>query len=246
MLLNIYGNYEKLSTHIADVISETIKNNPAAVLCLATGDTPRRAYQLLAKKVEEKKADFTRCTFIALDEWVGIPPENAGSCRYFLENEVFAPLNIMMSQVYLFDGMSRDLAEECKKMDNIIAANGGIDLMLAGVGMNGHIGFNEPGISPGKYAHVAELDEVTQSVGQKYFTGPVTIKQGITLGLQHILQSKKLIVIANGAKKAGIIKKVVEGEVSSVIPAGIVRKHPDGAVMIDAEAADLLEKETAL
>ena len=112
--------------------------------------------------------------------------------------------------------------------------------MIVGVGMNGHIGFNEPGISFEKNAHVIDLDSTTQTVGQKYFKNPVAIKQGITLGFKQLLQSKKLILIANGLKKSTIIKKSLEGEISSIVPASIVQMHPNSEVMVDEEAASLL------
>ncbi len=115
--------------------------------------------------------------------------------------------------------------------------------MIVGVGMNGHIGFNEPGVSFDNYSHVINLDETTQSVGQKYFDRPVALKQGITLGLKHLLESKKALMIANGSKKAGIIKKALEEEISNSVPASIIRKHSNGVVMIDEEAASLLKKE---
>ena len=240
MQLTIYKDYPSLSAGVADLILETVKNNPRAVLCLATGDTPLLAYQLLAEKATNEKVDFTNCTFIALDEWVGIPPGNKGSCNYFLETHVLQPLHFSPDRIYLFDVLSNDMAAECKKMDEAIASSGAIDLLLAGVGLNGHLGFNEPGVSPDNFAHVANLDEITQSVGQKYFTGPVKITQGITLGLKHILKSKQLLLMANGIKKSAIIKKVLEGETNMDTPAAMIRTHANSMVLIDEEAASAL------
>jgi 6-phosphogluconolactonase/glucosamine-6-phosphate isomerase/deaminase len=116
--------------------------------------------------------------------------------------------------------------------------------MLVGVGINGHIGFNEPGVPVNNYSHVVDLDDVTQSVGQKYFKQPVTLKKGITLGLKHLLLAKKAIMIANGIKKAEVIRKAVEEEINTNVPASIIRSHPHGIVMIDNEAASLLQKKT--
>ncbi|MES1219892.1 MAG: 6-phosphogluconolactonase, partial [Bacteroidota bacterium] len=134
------------------------------------------------------------------------------------------------------------LAQECKKMDEVIFEKGGIDLMIVGVGMNGHIGFNEPGVSFDNYSHVIDLDEMTITVGQKYFKGPVVLKQGITVGLKHLMQSKRVFMMANGAKKAEVIKTALEGEISNSFPASIMRTHPQGYVIIDEDAASLLEK----
>src|SRR5436190_24165000 len=107
----------------------------------------------MVKKANKEKVDFTQCTFIGLDEWVGISPQVEGSCHFFLETVVFEPLHIHASRVHLFDAMSADLEEECRKMDQAITIAGGIDLMIVGVGMNGHIGFNEPGVSPDLSTH---------------------------------------------------------------------------------------------
>ena len=243
MQLKIYKDYNTLSFHIAAEIIELVKNKPTAVLCLASGDTPRLAYSLMAQKAMDEKIDFSHCTFIGLDEWVGIPPQNEGSCHFFLQTNVFKPLSLSSSQIHLFNAMSGDLVQECRTMDKIISDKGGIDLMVVGVGMNGHIGFNEPGSSFDNYSHVIDLDDTTQSVGQKYFTQPVIIKQGITLGLNHFLHSRKAIMIANGIKKAGVIKKALEEEINIRMPASIIRTHSQGVVMIDEEAASLLKKE---
>lgn len=242
MQLNIYKDYEDLSQHVADEIIRLIKNKPDAVVCLASGDTPRLTFNLMTKKAADDKIDFSRCTFIGLDEWVGIPPENEGSCHYFLHHHVFGPLHISEDRIHLFDALAKDLQQECRQMDSIIAAKGGIDLILVGVGMNGHIGFNEPGVSPDHYAHVVELDEATRTVGQKYFRQHTSLNYGITLGLNHLLAAGKAIMIANGTKKADVIRKAMEEEITPSMPASIMRKHPNGFIMLDEGAASTLTK----
>ena len=114
--------------------------------------------------------------------------------------------------------------------------------MLVGVGMNGHIGFNEPGVSIENYSHVINLDDVSQSVGQKYFAQPTTLKKGITLGLKHLLEARKVLLIVNGIKKAEVIRKALEEKINKDMPASIIRMHAQGMVMIDEEAASLLRK----
>ena len=242
MLLTIYQDYDELSAHVASEIIALVNNKPEAVLCFASGDTPRLSCQLLAARAIKEKTDFSKCTFIGLDEWVGIPPENEGSCRFFFESLLLKPLNFASSQIHLFDALSTNPLQECRKMDELILAKGGIDLMIVGVGMNGHIGFNEPGVSFSNYSHVIDLDETTISVGQKYFKGPVVLMQGITLGLKHLVESKKVFLIANGSKKAEVIKKTIESEISNDFPATIIRNHPQGVVMVDEAAASLLSK----
>lgn len=242
MQLNIYKDYEALSQHTADEIIGLIRNKPDAVVCLASGDTPKLTFNIVAQKAAESKIDFTRCTFIGLDEWVGIPPENEGSCHYFLYRYVFGPLHISQDHIHLFDALSKDLAQECRQMDSVIEALGGIDLILVGVGMNGHIGFNEPGVSPDHYAHVVELDETTQTVGQKYFGQHTSLSLGITLGLKHLLEARKAIMIANGTKKAEVIRRALEEDITPAMPASIMRRHANGLVMLDEGAASALTR----
>ena len=112
--------------------------------------------------------------------------------------------------------------------------------MIVGVGRNGHIGFNEPGVSFEEYSHVVDLDETTQTVGQKYFREETTLTQGITLGLQHLMEARKAVLIANGSKKAEVMKKAIEEEITTDMPASIMRKHPDGEIILDKEASSLL------
>ncbi|HTN06090.1 glucosamine-6-phosphate deaminase [Agriterribacter sp.] len=240
MQLIIFKDYNALSQQAANEIISLVKHKPDAVLCLPSGSTPLLTCQLLVQKAKAENVDFSSCTFIGLDEWVGIPPDNEGSCAFFFRNEVFKHLHFSASHIHLFNALSENLAQECAAMDSVIFENGGIDLMLVGVGMNGHIGFNEPGISFDLYSHIAPLDETTTAVGQKYFKEATELSQGITLGLKHLLESKKVLLLANGNKKAAIIQKALEGEITNALPASIIRQHSNSIVMIDEEAAVML------
>lgn len=242
MQLKIYRDYNELSAHAAGEIIDLVMRKPHAVLCLAAGDTPRLTYEMVAKKAGSQKIDFSKVTFIGLDEWVGVSPENEGSCHYFLYNNLFTPLQISATQIHLFNALTDDLAAACKKMDATVLQAGGIDLMLVGIGMNGHIGFNEPGVSFDLYSHVIDLDENTQQVGQKYFREAVPLRKGITLGLQHFLEADTAILIANGIKKSGVIQQAVNGPLTNELPASIIQKHPNGLVMVDEEAASLIKQ----
>lgn len=243
MLLHIYKDYNTLASMAANEIIGVIKSKPNAVLCLATGETPLLTYEMIAIQAIDENVDFSRCTFIGLDEWVNIPPDNEGSCHFFLEKNIFKPLHILNSQIHLFDALEKNLEAECRKMDKTIRENGGIDLMLVGVGMNGHIGFNEPGVPDNLYSHVIALDTITQSVGQKYFRQSTKLQSGITLGLQHFMECRKVIMMASGIKKSLVMRKTLEDKVSTEMPASMIRKHDNGVVMLDEEAAALLKKD---
>jgi galactosamine-6-phosphate isomerase len=242
MEIKIYPDYETLSETTATAIVDLIKQKPNAVICFASGHTPLRTCQLFVQKIKEQKIEISQVHFIGLDEWVGVEPDNKGSCHYFLHNTIFIPLEIAASQIHVFDAMANNLEQELKKMDSIIESKGGIDLMLVGIGMNGHIGFNEPGVSFNNYSHVINLDETTLTVGQKYFSTATNIAKGITLGLQHLMESKKAILIANGEKKAAIIKKTIEENIMNQIPSTIMLQHSNGFIILDEAAATQLKK----
>jgi len=240
MKLSVFPDYRMLSERASDEIIHLVKEKPTGVLCFASGDTPRLCYQLMVEKAKAAKIDFSAMSFVGLDEWVGIPPSNEGSCHFFLDNLVLRHLNFSSANIHLFDGLSADPKGECRKMDQFLHEKGGIDLMLVGVGMNGHIGFNEPGISSHYYSHIVELENTTTSVGQKYFKEATVLKQGITLGLKHLLETRKVMMLASGSKKAPVIKKALEENISDQMPASIIRTHPNSKVLLDEEAASML------
>lgn len=242
MQLIVFKDYETLSLYAAEEIIRLVKSKPDAVICFASGDTPRLAYKLLVEKSRIENIDFSRVTLVGLDEWVGIPPSNEGSCHYFLKTNLIDQLNFTVSNIHLFDALSEHLQQECDRMDAVIASKNGIDLMLVGLGMNGHIGFNEPGASFNSYSQVIALDNITTAVGQKYFNQATKLQRGISLGLKHLSEAKRVLLLANGNRKAAIIKKVLEEEVNELVPGSIIRLHSNSAVLIDDEAASLLKK----
>lgn len=242
MLLKIFKDYLQLSEYAADGMLQLLKETPKAVICLASGDSPKLTCELFVKMAKEKKIDISKFFFVGLDEWVGLSPNTKGSCRNDFEKRIIEPLSLSSSQCHFFNGQAENLIQECILMDKIIKDKGGIDLMIVGIGMNGHIGFNEPGVDFNLLSHVINLDETTVSVGQKYFTETVTLSKGITLGLKHLMQTKKVMLLANGRKKAEVIKKTVEGEVTANLPASIMQTHTNGFILLDEEAGSLLDK----
>ena len=237
MNLEVYPTYEVLSEQAATIVINQIKEKPTSVLCFASGDTPKLTCQRIVALAKAQAIDFTQCIFIGLDEWVSISPTTDGSCHKFFYEYLIDPLGLRSEQVRLFDGLAKDLVAECHATDQFIKQHGGIDLMLVGVGMNGHIGFNEPGVSENLQCHVIDLDPLTISVGQKYFTGEMKLRQGITVGFSHLMDARHLLLLANGSKKSAIMRKALEGEISMEVPASIVRKHRNATVLLDKEAA---------
>ena len=137
-----FKNYQLLSDFAATEIVNAIRNKPSLVLCLASGDTPKLTVDLLVKKLKDQKVAYSAITFIGLDEWVGLRPDNTGSCHYFFQNKLIRALQLKPSQYFMFNALAGDLQNECMKMDQVIDQKNGIDIMLVGIGMNGHIGLS--------------------------------------------------------------------------------------------------------
>ena len=240
MVVQIYPEHDTLSLHLAGTIVAEISNNPTTVLCLATGDTPRLAYRLMADSIRKEGVDCSQCIFVGLDEWVGIPPEDDGSCAFFLRSNVFDPLGIRADQIKLFDATASDVKSECDSMASFIREKGGIDLMVVGIGMNGHIGFNEPGATESSRVRVVDLDLTTQEVGQKYFKKATMLSRGFTWGIQDMLESRRIILAASGETKADIVRETLQGSIGPEVPASFVRKHKNALIMLDEGAASSL------
>lgn len=237
MELEIFTNVDTLSEAVANKILEIIKKKPSATICLTSGSTPELAYKLLVNKILDEKIDYSKCTFIGLDEWVGIGPENIGACQYIIKKLVIEPLQINPKKSHFFDGLATDLEAECKKIDKIIFENGGLDFIIVGIGLNGHLGLNEPNVPANNYSHIVDLEQITIQTGQKYFDTKTPLTQGITIGLQHLQEAKVAVLMANGANKAAIIEQTITSEISMVVPATQIRKHKNAYIMIDQEAA---------
>ncbi|MBC8154653.1 MAG: glucosamine-6-phosphate deaminase [Bacteroidetes bacterium] len=236
----IFPTYDALSDHTARYIADLLRRKPDALICLASGDTPIGTFHRLTELAQAGEADLSQCTFVGLDEWVGFGPTDEGSCGFYLYRDLFIPLAIRPEQIHYFDAKAIDLPAECMRIDAVIAERGGLDLMLVGIGLNGHIALNEPGTPFTRYAYVSDLAETTKQVGQKYFTKPTLLDRDITLGLQHLTDARDVILLASGSRKATIIRDALTGPVSKEVPASIVQTHPNAHVWLDADAGSLL------
>lgn len=235
-----YPDYESLSEFAADEIIRVIEKKTNALICFASGDSPKRTCELFVQKVKEKNLDLSQCSFVALDEWVGLAPDLKGSCHYDFMHRLADPLGLQPYQFNLFDGLADHLSLECSIMDEWIDERGRIDIMIVGIGMNGHIGFNEPDVDLDLRSHVIPLDETTMQVGQKYFDQKVSLSHGITLGLSYLISAIKVLIVANGIKKSKVIQLAVEGPLTSSFPASIIQIHPEGYILVDHAAGSLL------
>ncbi|QIP16741.1 glucosamine-6-phosphate deaminase [Spirosoma aureum] len=240
MNLKKFSDYNTLSQYTAEYIAGIINKKPDALLCLASGDTPIETYHRFVALVKAGKVDISQCTFVGLDEWVGFGPDDVGSCSYYVYRDLFNPLNLRSEQVHVFDAKASDLASECKRIDGVIRSKGGLDLLLVGMGMNGHIALNEPGTPFNLGCHVVELAESTKIVGQKYFETETTLTKGITIGLRHLAEARNVVLLVSGEKKAPMLRQALTGPITEQIPASMIQTRPNARVLVDEAAGSLL------
>ena len=242
MQIFIEKDYESMSAKAANEVMQIIAPLKNPVLCPATGDSPKGLYKEMIGRITRNKTDVSNWYFVGLDEWLGINQHDEGSCRYHLNNDLLEPLCIDEKNISFFDGRAKDIQDEIKKTNHFIKAHGGIDVAIVGLGMNGHVGMNEPGTDPDLHSHVSDIDVITQQVGQKYFKKSRQISRGITLGIADIMEARHVILLVSGNKKATIVQQILEGEISEEFPASLLRRHKSFSVYLDEEAASGLSK----
>lgn len=236
-------DYYDMSRKAANIISAQVIMKPNCVLGLATGGTPVGTYKQLVEWYNKGDLDFSEVTTVNLDEYRGLPREHPESYWSFMHKNLFDLVNIRPEAIHLPDGTNMDSAAECAHYDEIIRQLGGVDLQLLGIGHDGHIGFNEPGAAFELGTHCVSLTEETIEANKRFFDGDVNQvpKQAYTMGIKTIMQARKVLMVANGAGKADIIKKAFFGPVTPEVPASILQMHPDFTLVLDAEAAARLD-----
>ncbi|MDD2709600.1 MAG: glucosamine-6-phosphate deaminase [Verrucomicrobiae bacterium] len=233
---------EEAAHLVARLLAKAVKAKPHTVLGLATGNTMEQVYQQLVKLHREEKLDFSLCRTFNLDEYVGLAPDDPHSYRYFMNSHLFKKVNIDLRNTHLPNGMAADLDAECRAYEYRIQEFGGIDLQLLGIGRAGHIGFNEPLSALRSRTRVKALSPVTIEQNAPLFGGAEKMpRRAITMGVGTILDSRRCILLATGAGKAGIIAKAVEGPITAMISASTLQLHPHCTVVVDDEAAGQLK-----
>lgn len=240
MNIFIATSYEELSTKVADDVIQHMNKSAHPLFCPASGDTPTGLYHELVQRQQEGLINTRQWSYVGLDEWSGMNGADEGSCRYYLDKQLFNPLQVNEERICFFNGRSANAINECDRVEQFIRMYNGIDVVVLGLGMNGHVGMNEPGVDPSLFSHVAELDSVTKQVGQKYFSSAQTLTQGSTLGIASIMQARHVILMVNGEKKAAIVQEVIEGEITPLIPASLLRNHASFNIFIDDAGASKL------
>lgn len=228
----VVENYEELSRKASNIICAQVVNKPNCILGLATGSSPLGTYANMIQNCKNGDVDFSGVTSVNLDEYVGLDITNDQSYRYFMNTNLFESINIDINKTHVPNGCADDLAEEGEKYDALIEALGGIDLQLLGIGLDGHIGFNEPDdvfVGP---THMVDLDESTIKANARFFESEADVpRKAITMGMKSIMQAKKVLLIANGKNKEEIVNKAFFGPITPKVPASILQLHPDLTVI---------------
>jgi glucosamine-6-phosphate deaminase len=230
---------------LAETLAEAIAANPRLKLGLSAGRTSIRAYGELVRRFHEKGGfSFRHITAFGTDEYVGLPAEDHRSTRYLMNFHLFRQVDIPREQTFVPRGDAQNLEAECKAWDMLIEARGGLDLVVLGLGHNGHIGLNEPGSSPKSRMRVVELTSSTLAAlsdGSRFRNIDDTPTNAITMGLATILEAKQVLLIATGLGKAEALHRMVEGRSGPSVPASLLLSHPRLSIFADADSASRLD-----
>ncbi|MEH6941850.1 glucosamine-6-phosphate deaminase [Bacillus sp. JJ722] len=234
-------NYEDMSRLAAQKIINNVRENPKIVLGLATGSTPEGLYKNLIQDYKIAGTSYKEVRTVNLDEYIGLDRDDKNSYFTFMREKLFNYIDVNLNQTNIPNGIAPNMEEEAIRYENYIHDIGGIDMQILGIGHNGHIGFNEPGTSFKSRTHVVTLAESTRKANARYFdTIDEVPTHAVTMGIQSIMDSKEIILLASGASKAEAIKRLVYGEISEEFPASALRLHKKVTIIADQDALQLI------
>lgn len=240
MKLVILEDAQQIARQVSEIFIAQVEAKKDSVLGFATGASPVPTYELLVEAYKQGKLSLKDITTFNLDEYCGIPASCEQSYRTFMFENLFGKTDVDPEKVNFLNGNAADFAAECKEYEGKIAAAGGIDIQLLGVGVNGHIGFNEPSDTITDIPFAVELTDSTKQANSRYFEDGKVPDYALTMGIGDIMRAKKIVLIATGDSKKNAVKAIRDGEISSRCPATFLRLHPDAVVFADKAAAALL------
>lgn len=232
--------YEEMSHRAAELAADCVREAPEGLFSFPGGDTPLGMVRQFVQMVNAGEVDITRARYVMLDEWVGLGREDKGSCADFTYTHLLDPMGPSFAQTHIINGRAANIEAERQALEKFLYSYGPLTLSVLGIGMNGHLGFNEDGVDFGKDTLVIPLAPVTKEVMGKYFGGDVNPEFGISIGIAQLMKARRVVLIANGAKKAEIVAKAAHGPVSPQVPASVLQKHPNCTFVLDEAAAALL------
>ena len=225
-------SYDELSAKAASIICAQVVLKPDSILGLATGSSPVGIYKNLAAWNKAGYVDFSQVTTVNLDEYLGLKGDHPQSYRYFMQENLFNHVNVRPEATHVPNGCAADYAKECTDYDALVETLGGTDLQLLGIGLDGHIGFNEPADHFEKETHVVDLHPSTIEANSRFFNSADEVpKQAVTMGMLSIMRAKKILLIANGAAKKDVLDRAFNGPITPMLPASILQLHPDVTVI---------------
>jgi glucosamine-6-phosphate deaminase len=232
---------EAVARTAADIIEAQVRKGPA-VLGLATGSTPLGTYSELIRRHRDEGLSFKQAQAFTLDEYLGLPAEHPESYRSVIRREFADSVDFPEGSVHSLDGQAEDPAAEAARYEVRIAAAGGIDIQILGIGTDGHIGFNEPMSSLVSRTRIKTLTEQTRRDNARFFENPEDVPRHVlTQGLGTIREARHLVLIGLGSGKAPAIAAAVEGPLAAACPASALQLHPHTTVLVDADAASHLK-----
>jgi len=234
MKIKPISSYSKMSKLAAKIVAEQIINKPNTVLGLATGGTPLGMYRELVKLYKKGELDFSKVTTFNLDEYLGLSLEHPQSYHYYMYENFFNHVNIEEKNIHIPKGDTKDPVQECLNYEREIEKVGGIDLQVLGIGVNGHVGFNEPNINLEARTHVIQLSNETIRANSRFFKNLDKVpRKAITMGMATIMKSKKIVLMAWGIEKKKPILKVTSGHIATEVPASLLQVHNDVILIVD-------------
>lgn len=239
MRVATYASASRAAGAAAALVLEHLSRNPRLVLGLPTGNTPIPMYRALVRAHEQGRADFSRATTFNLDEFAGLGKGDPGSYRTFMNAVFFDHVNVSAAREHMPDGRASDWRREIVRYERRIARAGGLDLVVLGVGGNGHLGFNEPGPALEAHTHRVALRPETRRANAHLFGGRWrdVPSHALSMGIGTILTARHVVLLATGAAKARVVARALTGPVTTELPASLLQVHPDVVVVLDRDAA---------
>lgn len=240
----IFKNRQEVAEEAAKLIIEAWEKKPDLVLGLAAGRTPLDLYKSLIRAYQEKKIDFSRVRVFSLDEFAGLGYDHPLSFAFYFRKNLFDLVNLRPENIFLLDGQAENIEAHCRWYEEMISQVGGIDIQILGIGLNGHIGYNEPGSSFGSRTRLQVLTPETRARERASFdaSGEDPPCFALTLGLATILEAKNIFLLATGEEKAQIIREALEGPITISVPASCLQLHPSVFALLDEPASSRLER----
>lgn len=242
MNIERFDNEDLLASALATRLLEAITLNPQIVLGLPTGRTPIALYRELRSRSRRGHVDWSQARTFNLDEFVGLGAGDAGSYRSYMQAELFDHLRLTEGNIEMPNGRAANLVAECVRYERAIEAAGGIDLQLLGIGANGHIGFNEPADALVADTHVAVLQADTRESNARLFGGDGSRvpTHALSMGMATILHAREIVLMATGEEKSEAVAAMVDGPITTRLPASFLQLHPKVTVLLDRGAAERL------